>query len=194
VGDCTGHGVPGALMTMTVNAVLYNIVTSISKDNPEIILKELNKLLKQALNKDLKSYATDDGLDIAICCIKNKSELLYAGANIDLHTKREQELIVCKGYKKGVGYNSTVLHDSLTNTVIPVKEGDIYILSSDGFIHQNGGYKDYPFGTKRFSDVIQNSSAPSMEVLKTEFEAALQEYMKDKPQRDDIVLLAFMLK
>mgnify|MGYP003749559747 CR=1 FL=1 len=194
VGDCTGHGVPGSLMTMTVNAVLYNIVTGINKDDPEIILRELDKLLKQALNKGLKSDTTDDGLDIAICCIKNKSRISYAGANISLYIKREQELKVCKGYKKGVGYHGTVLPDGLTNTVLPVKEGDVFILTSDGFIHQNGGNKNYPFGRKRFYNLIQNSSALSMEAMKTEFESALQEYMKDEPQRDDIVVLAFMVK
>lgn len=193
VGDCTGHGVPGALLTMTVNAILFNIVTDSCRDNPAHMLEELNQFLKQVLNKDINSAATDDGLDIAICCIKNKSELIYAGANIDLHLKSDRELKICKSYKKGVGYAGTIFDEGLTNTVLPVQAGDVFILSSDGFLHQNGGDKDYPFGKKRFYDLIKNSSSLSLEMMKNEFATALQEYMKDEPQRDDIVVLGFKL-
>lgn len=194
VGDCTGHGVPGALMTMTVNAILYHVVTNISSDNPETILRELDFHLKQAMNKESKLQAVDDGLDIAICCIKNRTEIVYAGAKIDLHIKRKKELKVLKGYNKGVGYYNSVLKDDFSSEVIRVEEGDIFIITSDGFIHQNGGNKDYPFGTKRFYDLIQKSDGQSLELMKDEFENSLLEYMDNKPQRDDIIVLAFKVK
>ncbi|AOY77935.1 SpoIIE family protein phosphatase [Clostridium formicaceticum] len=194
VGDCTGHGVPGALMTMTVNAILYNIIDTQNKDNPEIILKELHQRLKQALHKDSNTQATDDGLDIAICCIKNKSQLIYAGAKIDLYIKNPQELRIFKGSKKSVGYHVTNLDANLSNVVLPIKEGDVFILTSDGFLHQNGGPKNYPFGTKRFHQLIEKCDVSSMPSMKAIFEKTLEEYMKDESQRDDISLIAFKMQ
>ena len=194
VGDCTGHGVPGALMTMTVNAILYHIVNNICSDDPEIILRELDGLLKQTMHKDVNSKAVDDGLDIAICCIKNKAEIVYAGAKIDLYRKGKQDLTIYQAYKKGVGYSGTGLDERLAAAAIPIEAGDAFILTTDGFLHQNGGDKDYPFGAKRFYDIIQNSGAGTMEAMKSEFEAALKDYMKQEHQRDDILLLAFIVR
>ena len=115
VGDCTGHGVPGAFMTMTVNAILHNIVTTVNKDDPSIILKELHMQLKQALNKTSNPESVDDGLDIAIFCIKKKSSLLYLGANLELYVKRDKEVNILKPQSKGVGYSYIDLKDSLYN-------------------------------------------------------------------------------
>jgi len=191
VGDCTGHGVPGALMTMTVNALLYHIVTNVSNDNPTVILQELDRMLKQALNKESGEFPVDDGLDIGICCIKKNRSMLFAGAKIGLYVKGTQELTFYKGYNRAVGYKISSFCEDVTNVEIAVNDGDTFYMVSDGFAHQNGGEKDFPFGTKRLFDLIDSTSTLSLEDTKLAFEDALAHYMQGEPQRDDIVLLAF---
>ena len=194
VGDCTGHGVPGAFMTMTVNAILHNIVNDLNKDNPSGILRELHIQLKQALNKNSNPNSVDDGLDIAIFCIKKKSNISYIGANIDLYIKRSKEIEIIKPQSKGVGYNYIEINESLNNQVIEIQEGDIFIVTTDGFIHQNGGSKNYPFGKKRLYNMIQQCEVSNLTLMKIEFESSLELYMNNKEQRDDITVFAFKLK
>ncbi|OPJ64736.1 SpoIIE family protein phosphatase [Clostridium chromiireducens] len=194
VGDCTGHGVPGAFMTMTVNAILHNIVTTINKDNPSKIIRELHIQLKQALNKDSNRNSVDDGLDIAIFCIKNKSKLIYLGANLDLYIKCGKEVQIVKPQSKGVGYSYIELKETLNNEIIDIKEGDIFIVTTDGFIHQNGGQKNYPFGKKRLYEMIQGYDSENFDSIKDEYETNLETYMNNEQQRDDITVFAFKVK
>lgn len=194
VGDCTGHGVPGALMTMTVNAILHDIVTTINSDDPSTILKELHVRLKETLNKSSNPQSIDDGLDIALFCIDKKSNVMYCGANLDLYIKRGKEVKIVKPQTRGVGYDYIELNQSLCSEVISAEEGDILIVSTDGFIHQNGGSKNYPFGKKRLYNMIQKCEAQDLGSMKIEFETVLQNYMGNKEQRDDITVFAFKLK
>ncbi|WP_297421203.1 SpoIIE family protein phosphatase [Clostridium sp.] len=194
VGDCTGHGVPGAFMTMTVNAILHNIVTTISNDDPSIIIKELHTQLKQSLNKNSNPNSVDDGLDIAIFCIKNKSKLLYLGANIELYVKRDKEVKIIKPQSKGVGYSYIKLKESLDNDIFEIQEDDIFIVTTDGFIHQNGGAKNYPFGRKRLYNMLKECSTEDFNSMKANFEATLGLYMNKEQQRDDITVFAFKVK
>lgn len=194
VGDCTGHGVPGALMTMTVNAILHNIVTSVNKDDPSMILRELDAQLKQSLNKNSNPQSVDDGLDIAILSINNKSNLLYCGANMELYVKCDKGVKVFKSQSKGAGYSYVKLKDSLYNETISIEEGDTFIVTTDGFIHQNGGKKNYPFGKKRFYDILQKCEVTDLTSMKVDFENTLEEYMGNEQQRDDITVLGFKVK
>ncbi|QXE18073.1 SpoIIE family protein phosphatase [Clostridium sp. 001] len=194
VGDCTGHGVPGALMTMTVNAILHDIVTTINSDDPSTILKELHVRLKETLNKSSNPQSIDDGLDIALFCIDKKSNVMYCGANLDLYIKRGKEVKIVKPQTRGVGYDYIELNQSLCSEVISAEEGDILIVSTDGFIHQNGGSKNYPFGKKRLYNMIQKCEAQDLGSMKIQFETVLQNYMGNKEQRDDITVFAFKLK
>jgi serine phosphatase RsbU (regulator of sigma subunit) len=195
VGDCTGHGVPGALMTMTVNAILHNIVTTINKEDPSLILKELHIRLKEALNKDLNSDSVDDGLDIAIFCIKDKVKLLlYAGANISLYIKNKEGVKTLQPQCRGVGYSYININESFESESIQIEEDDIFIVTTDGFLHQNGGDKNYPFGKKRFYSMLEQSEAKDLSFMKEECETKLEQYMKDKEQRDDITIVGFKIK
>jgi serine phosphatase RsbU (regulator of sigma subunit) len=194
LGDCTGHGVPGALMTMTVNAILHNIVTNVNRENPSRILKELHIQLRQTLNKTTNSQVVDDGLDIAIFCIKNKSTLLYSGANIELYIKNGKEIKFLKHQSKGVGYSYIEMKETLDYQSMTIQEGDIFIASTDGFIHQNGGQKNYPFGKKRLYNMIQECEAIELSEIKAQFEDTLKVYMNNEEQRDDITMIGFKVK
>mgnify|MGYP000985119788 FL=1 len=181
-------------MTMTVNAILHNIVTTIRSDDPSIILKELHTKLKETLNKSSNPQSVDDGLDIALFCIDKKSNLTYCGANLDLYIKSDKRVKIFKPQTRGVGYDYIELNQSLCSEIISVEEGDVFIVSTDGFIHQNGGQKNYPFGKKRLYNMIQKCEAQDLDSMKIEFETTLQNYMGSKEQRDDITVFAFKVK
>ncbi|MBA2887184.1 SpoIIE family protein phosphatase [Clostridium beijerinckii] len=194
VGDCTGHGVPGAFMTMTVNAILHNIVNTINKEDPSMILQELHIQLRQALNKNSNPSSVDDGLDIAIFSIKKKASIIYAGANIELYIKREGEVKVFKPQTRGIGYRDIELKENLKNEIIQIQEGDIFIVTTDGFIHQNGGERKYPFGKKRLCNMIKECEFKDFESIKSKFENTMEVYKGNEEQRDDITVLGFKMK
>jgi len=109
VADCTGHGVPGAFMTMAVNSILNNIVTSMETHDPATIIKEIDTLLKQHLNRSKTNRFTDDGLEAGVCYIGKDRRILFAGAGIDLYIRNHTGLSISKGINKGIGYRKTDL-------------------------------------------------------------------------------------
>jgi len=189
VVDCTGHGVPGAFMTMAVNSILNHIVDEKVED-PADILKELNRRVKETLHRNDQSRITDDGLDIGICCVeRNNKKLTFAGAKIPLYVKRGQQVYVIKGNNRSIGYRRSNRDMDFTNHVWEIEENDVFYLSTDGYIDQNGGTRDYPLGRKRFIQIIENLVAEHMPEQKEEFIRELNGYMGYEPQRDDITVI-----
>ena len=190
VADCTGHGVPGALMTMAVNLALHHIVDQ-NHTEPAEILAELNHQIKAALHRNDSGEMTDDGLDIGICRIDRNQRLIFAGARISLYIGREDEVTRIKGDNKSLGYRQSA--DTLTFDVHEwaIRPGDRFYMTTDGYLDQNGGEKDLPFGRNRLSEVIARQDGVSLADQETAFAAALREYMHGEAQRDDITIVGF---
>lgn len=190
--DCTGHGVPGALMTMTANSVLKHIVDQGQYD-PARILAELNRRLREILYRNNQQYITDDGLDIGICYIEEPDQVTFAGAKIPLYIRRGNQVSVIKGDRKSVGYRHVSKDVTYTNHCWRVEPGDRFYLTTDGYIDQNGGERDYPLGRKRFIQIIQEQGSRDLSEQRGFFAQALSLYMGNEPQRDDITLIGFSL-
>lgn len=190
VADCTGHGVPGALMTMAVNLALHHIVDQ-NHTEPAEMLAELNHQIKAALHRNDSGEMTDDGLDIGICRIDRNRRLIFAGAKISLYIGREDEVTRIKGDNKSLGYRQSA--DTLTFDVHEwaIRPGDRFYMTTDGYLDQNGGEKDLPFGRNRLSEVIARQDGISLTDQETAFAAALREYMHGEAQRDDITIIGF---
>lgn len=193
LADCTGHGVPGALMTMAVNSTLNHIVDQNHTD-PADILAELNRRIKATLHRNDHWQIADDGLDIGICCIESNKRLIFAGAKIALYISRDNNVEIIKGDKKSIGYRSSDSDLLFTNHSWEIKMGDCFYLTTDGYIDQNGGEKDYPFGRKRLIQAIRDQQTKDMTQQAIDFEYILNKYMGNEPQRDDITLLGFSLQ
>ncbi|WP_236860063.1 SpoIIE family protein phosphatase [Candidatus Formimonas warabiya] len=193
IGDCTGHGVPGALMTMAVNGILNHIVDDICADNPGLILKEMNRLLKQTLNRNDTENFVEDGLDAGIIYKPWDGPVVFAGAKISLYVKKGEHLHVIKGSSKGIGYRSTDLEYEFLNYAIELEGSPVFYLATDGYMDQNGGEQDYSFGRKRFEEVIHGCDSASLAKQQEIFERTLAEYMAGERQRDDITVIAFKL-
>lgn len=190
VGDCTGHGVPGALMTMTINSILNHIITDVNASNPALILKEMNKSLKETLHNKNSRVGIDDGLDAAVIYVSEDKRLVYSGAKIPLYKKTKNEVILFKADTKGIGYKNIRDDFEFTNIEISFTEEDVFYITTDGYVDQNGGDKDLPYGKSRFKEAIL-TEGNSLEAQKSIFEDNLNDYMKNEPQRDDITVLGF---
>ncbi|HHY72223.1 MAG TPA: SpoIIE family protein phosphatase [Bacillus bacterium] len=191
VGDCTGHGVPGALMSMLAISILNQIVDDATKDNPGLILQKLNQVIKETLNQQSNNGATDDGLDLGLCYIERGQKAIFSGAKCSLYIAKNGEVSIINGEKKSIGYRKTVNHYVYSNQVIPLQEGQCFYMSTDGFFDQNGGPKNYSFGKKRFLELIHMYHPSPLNEQKCMFEQELTLYMGDEAQRDDITVIAF---
>jgi serine phosphatase RsbU (regulator of sigma subunit) len=190
VGDCTGHGVPGAFMTMLTVSALNQIADSPYLDNPGQLLSELNQELKRTLHQVNREGLTDDGLDIGLCCI-SADRVMFAGARCSLYIHSEQGLRHIRGARKSVGYRRTPLDYEFANNSLPIGPNATFYMSTDGFIDQNGGPKDYSFGRGRFASLIEACGHLPLAEQKIRFEQELEEYMGGQTQRDDIAVFAF---
>lgn len=191
VGDCTGHGVPGALMTMLAISLLNQVVETEGIREPARIIKRLNELLKRILGQDSTHGMTDDGLDIGICLLQGKETMSYAGAKCSLYASAGGKLQTYKGNKKSIGYRRTSLDYEFDQVEISLQCNQVFYLLTDGYADQNGGEKDFSFGRKRLEELIRSSSELPLSEQKEVFLRELRSYMGGESQRDDITLFAF---
>lgn len=188
--DCTGHGVPGAFMTMTVNAVLNHVVDMVCNDDPARILAELNRVLRQNLNfRDV-----DAGLDIALCLVDRRaSRLVFAGAGLSLYLASSGEVREIKGDHQRVGYKGSRLDFTYRNHEPAIAAGDCCYLTSDGLLDLPGGNKGYGFGAERFRTLLAGAAGDDMQSRAAVISQALADYQGDFSQRDDMTLIGFRL-
>lgn len=193
VVDCTGHGVPGAFMTMAVNSALNHIVDQ-GRTDPADILAQLHRQIKATLHRNDTGELTDDGLDIAICHIDKDLRLLFAGAKISLYICRGNQVTQIKADNKSIGYRRSPDNLALTAHSWSIRVGDRFYLTTDGYIDQNGGEKDFSFGRSRLCQIIAEQGENEMSRQKQAFATALREYRGEEEQRDDVTILGFVIK
>lgn len=190
VGDCTGHGVPGALMTMVVNTILNHIVDETAWDNPALIIQKLNDGVRETIHRQQFDQLTDDGLDIALCYFGPGGRLVFASAKLSLLIWRDGEIQRLTGARKSVGCRRSSRGIDCANQEVALLEKDICYITTDGFIDQNGTGSPYSFGRKRFVQAVARIAGMSLAEQKLELESILSEYMGTEPQRDDITVIA----
>ena len=141
VADCTGHGVPGAFMSMLGHSFLNEIVNNYKITQPGRILNRLRDTVKKALHQTGKMDETKDGMDIALCSYHKESRILeYAGANIPLWLLRDGEVIEIKATRRPVGKH--VIQQAFQTQKIEIQANDNIYLSSDGFAYHFGGRRN----------------------------------------------------
>ncbi|UKN00552.1 SpoIIE family protein phosphatase [Paracrocinitomix mangrovi] len=183
VGDCTGHGVPGAMMSMLGNAFLNEIVVEGKLYEPAAILDKLRNQVKKALQTESRR----DGMDMAFCCIEN-NKLYFAGANLPLYVLRKGTLIEIKGNKQPVGYQP-LKETPFTQEEFELQAEDQIYLFSDGYADQFGGPKGKKYKYKTFreklADISSMSFSQQRKVISEEFEV----WKGDLEQLDDVCVL-----
>lgn len=193
--DCTGHGVPGAFMTMTVNSVLNHIVDTVRCDDPALILSEVNREIQKTLHlRRGGDSMVDAGLDIVLCCVNHdQQKVTYAGAGLALYVFADNEVQEIKGCRAGVGYSGNDPDYRYTNHILDIGAGTIFYALTDGFLDENGGTKGFGFGRERLKAMVKCHAKQPLMRQKEYFEQTLVEWRGARNQRDDITMVGFRL-
>ncbi len=190
--DCTGHGVPGAFMTMIATTQLRRIIQDEGCHQPADILQRLSWLVKTSLQQDTKQARSDDGLDAAICLVKPQAQqLLFAGAKLPLYYLHHDQVKMIKGDKQNLGYKRSNVNFNFTTHTLPLEPGMTFYLATDGLIDQLGGPQRLPLGNKRFQAwLLEHRHYPVIEqdasLLK-----AFREYQGENERQDDVTVVGF---
>jgi PAS domain S-box-containing protein len=196
VVDCTGHGVPGALLSFIGYFLLNNIVDHESEHSASGILNDLHFRVRKTLKQDFNDAEARDGMDIAFCRIdpKNK-ELQFSGAHRPLYLMRGEELLEFKGDRKAIGGipHRKKEENDFTNHIINYEPGDKIFFFSDGLSDQLGGPEIKKYSPGRVRDNIVANKNLSMEDFNTFFANDFEEYKGDNKQIDDVLLIGIEL-
>ena len=191
--DCTGHGVPGALMSMLGITFLNEIINKDSKIAANEILNDLRTHIISSLRQTGKSGETRDGMDISLCILNNKSRTLeYAGANNHMYMIRNNELSEMKSDRMPIGIHRRA-KESFTNHVIEIQKDDVIYIFSDGYVDQFGGADGRKFLPSNFKnllfDIHQKPFSEQRNILEQNFES----WRGEHKQLDDILVIGFKI-
>lgn len=187
--DCTGHGVPGAMMSLIGNLLLKDIVSKKDID-PATLLYDLHWGVVKTLKQDEEGNKTADGMDVAMCRIDLASkEVQYSGAHRPLYHVRKGELEQFKGDKYPIGGNQYEGKNSFSNHIISFEEGDMIYFFSDGFTDQFGGPDQLKIGPKRTRELLLSNSHLPMEEQHDRIKETFETWQGDNSQIDDVIMI-----
>jgi len=190
VADCTGHGVPGAMVSIMCSDALTKSVKELKLSHPSEILDKTDGLLEDHFSKS--EEVVQDGMDLALCSVDlSTNKLEYAGANNPLYLIRNSEIIEFKANKQPVG---RFIHKfPFTNHIIDIKKGDCIYLLTDGFPDQFGGPMGKKFKYKPMKELLISISGKPMieqgKIVKETFEA----WRDDMEQVDDVCFMGIRI-
>lgn len=189
--DCTGHGVPGAFMSMLGNSFLNQIVFNWGITSPEIILDKLSSEVQNALKQ--AETNNQDGMDMAICTIDLKTKSLeFAGAKNPLVYIKNGIAERIKGSRLPIGI-SYDKESSFEKHLIEAGEPTCFYMFSDGYADQFGGPKASKFMIKKLQSLLVEIHKKPMETQKEILDKSICEWMKDEDQIDDILVIGFKM-
>lgn len=194
VADCTGHGVPGALMSMIGYSLLNEIVNVKKITQPSLILTKLNKGLRRALKQDKTGNQRCDGMDIALCCIdRHNREIEFAGANRHLIFFRDKSLELIKGDKNGIGglYTDSIIH--FNTHKITYQPNDVIYMCTDGYADQFGGARGKRMMTKSLFRILEKSLSFGVQDQEDLLNHWLDKWKGNYEQTDDILMVGIQL-
>lgn len=193
VADCTGHGVPGALMSMIGSERLEDAVLQ-TEDTSEI-LKQLNKGMKISLRQSDDEQSTRDGMDIALCSIDLENKIVkYAGANrpIWIIRKGNTEVEEIKATKSAIG-GLTEDNQHFNTIEIKLQKGDTFYIFTDGYSDQFGGESGKKLMTKKFKDILLTLQNKTMEEQEQFLDNFIKNWRAESEQVDDILVVGVRL-
>jgi len=189
--DCTGHGVPGALMSMIGLEIIDKTINEDNVDTPSEILSILNKGLEKTFSRE-KNIGTiiRDGMDVGLCIIdKKEKKLTYAGAFFPLYLIRNKSIIEIKGDKLIIGMNPLGL--KYTDHEIELMDDDILYMFSDGYVDQFGGSENKKFMYRRFRHLLLMIHLFPVDDQKSILEENIRSWIGKDEQLDDIMVIGF---
>ncbi|PGH55088.1 hypothetical protein CRT60_29410 [Azospirillum palustre] len=215
VADCTGHGVPGAFMTMTASAILNNVLDQLGAADPAAVLAAVDRKVRAALHQEEEARGGadcfDNGLDLGLCHIRPaEGKLVFAGARIPLLVVADGSVdggvTELRGDRRSLGYRPSAFRATgsepsgcdtespFTNQSISLRPGQTFLMGTDGLVDQNGGERGRSFGRIRLHELLSQGAHSPLDRLKTDVESSLDRFQCGREQRDDITLFGFRVR
>jgi len=189
VADCTGHGVPGAFMSILGIAFLNEIINTTEIIIASEILNELREHIIKSLHQRGRNEESRDGMEMALCVVDfTNKKIQYSGALRPLYFIRNMELNEFKGDPMPIGVHDDE-ENSFSNKELHFKEDDIIYLFSDGYVDQIGGPNRKTFRSRKFKELLINIHQKPMHEQKEILEDEYKEWRKDIEQIDDIMVM-----
>lgn len=190
-GDCTGHGVPGALLSILGISFLNEILQQKVVPRANRILNRMREKIMEALDQKGADSEQKDSMDIAVCVYEPfRSVLQYSGANRPLVMIRKGELREVKPDKMTIGI-AALEETSFTNHRIEVEEGDCFYMFSDGYPDQFGEESNKKFKYKNFKELLVSMSDLTMQKQMEHLESTFLDWKGKSMQIDDVLVLGF---
>ncbi len=188
IADCTGHGVPGAFMSLIGHNILNELVNQKEIRTTSIILEQLHQEIFRRLKQG--DSGSKDGMDIAIIRIDFSKKIVeFAGAGRPLLWWHQYDLHEIKGDKLGVGGTTIQEHRKYEHHILNIENGDAIYLFTDGFIDQFGGPHNKKFTSPRFRELLLKNQHKKMSDLENLLRKTFEEWKGDENQTDDILVL-----
>lgn len=193
--DCTGHGVPGAFMSIVGYNILKQVINSTHTITPAIVMDRLNEGVSETLHHGHEAAQAKDGMDLAFCTIDFKTlELQYAGAYNPLYVVRGEELIQIKGDKFPIGlFLGDAEKKKFTNHIVQLQTGDMVYIFSDGYADQFGGPAGKKFMISHFRNLLMQISPKPVDEQKYLISKTLQDWCGTQDQVDDILVIGLKI-
>ncbi|MBO7141705.1 MAG: SpoIIE family protein phosphatase [Bacteroidales bacterium] len=194
--DCTGHGVPGAFLSMVGNTLLHEIVNIKHVFKPDVILTMLHTGIRLALNQSNEDSDSEDGMDMSLCTVDAKlHRFQFAGAKNNLYVVQGDKLKILKANYYSIGGRQLRPDMQIEFTCYDFMYDDntsIYMFS-DGYLDQFGGDDNEKFNTQRFREMILNNRNLPMEQQKAVLAETMDKWKGDRQQIDDFLVLGVKL-
>lgn len=202
--DCTGHGVPGAFMTLIMASALHHLVREDSCDRPAEVMGEMNRFVKVALDQveetntfsskaNAHDYGSDDGMDGAFLFFpKAGGRLLYAGARTPLFLlpPNSEQVEVTRGNPKGVGYAASPMNYAWQEHTFDLPTGMLMFITTDGLTDQVGGPKKIQYGKDRMVKLLVHNRHQPTSIIRTRLLEELAAWQGSEARRDDVTIFA----
>ena len=191
VADCTGHGVPGAFMSILGISFLNQITDRHECDSAAMVLNLMREYIMKALQQTGREHEQKDGIDMAFCIIDtDKDQLQYAGAFNPLYVVQKGKMVEINGDKMPIGV-APEEERPFTNHTFKLSKGDMIYMFSDGFVDQFGGPEGKKFKYRPFRELLQSISERTIDDQIRILTETFQNWRGPLPQLDDVLIFGF---
>ncbi len=191
IADCTGHGVPGAFMSILGITLVSEIVNRGSFSSSADILNQLRESVMKSLNQTGEENEQKDGIDMALCIINlETNQLEFSGAFNPIYIIKKNRLLEIQGDSMPIGI-AALEENSFTNHIIELGDGDVIYLFSDGFVDQFGGPEGKKFKYQPFRNLLMNIYNLPMYKQKEQILSAFMRWKGNLAQLDDVLMFGF---
>ncbi|MBB5607119.1 MULTISPECIES: SpoIIE family protein phosphatase [unclassified Janthinobacterium] len=199
IADCTGHGVPGAFMTLIASSALSQALRELGPHDPAALIGAVSRAIKTLLGQDGSATGSNDGMDCAFLCYDTASaSLRFAGAKLTLYQlapggDADDAVRAIDGARMGVGYVDTPAGYCWHNETLEAPQGSLLFITTDGLLDQIGGSRDIAYGKRRMREqLLARRDGPAREVAASLLHD-VKAWQGAQPRRDDLTFFCFRL-